>query len=105
MDRRHFIGTLAAGLAGTRFIGPAELFAASTVSASVMSVVKGEDAAAATAKAVAAIGGMPAFVSKGDVVIVKPNIGWDRIPEQAATTNPHVVAELVRLALEAGAKT
>lgn len=105
MDRRHFIGTLTAGLVGTRFIGPADLFASSTGSASVLSVVKGEDAATATAKAVAAIGGMSAFVSKGDVVIVKPNIGWDRIPEQAATTNPHVVAELVRLALESGAKT
>jgi uncharacterized protein (DUF362 family) len=47
---------------------------------------------------------MSSFVSKGDVVIVKPNIGWDRTPEQAANTNPLVVAALVTLAFEAGAK-
>jgi uncharacterized protein (DUF362 family) len=47
---------------------------------------------------------MRRFVSKGDVVVVKPNIGWDRTPEQAANTNPLVVATLVVLCLEAGAK-
>jgi uncharacterized protein (DUF362 family) len=35
--------------------------------------------------------------------VVKPNIGWDRVPEQAATTNPDVVAEIVRLCIKAGA--
>lgn len=58
-----------------------------------------------TEQAIAAIGGMQRFVSKGDVVWVKPNIGWDRTPEQAANTDPNVVKTLVRLCLEAGAKT
>ena len=35
-------------------------------------------------KAVELLGGMKNFVSKGDIVVVKPNIGWDRRPEQAA---------------------
>jgi uncharacterized protein (DUF362 family) len=48
---------------------------------------------------------MKRFVSRGDVVVVKPNIGWDRTPEYAANTNPEVVAALVGLCLEAGAKT
>jgi uncharacterized protein (DUF362 family) len=104
MDRRYFLKTFSAGVIGARLAGPADLFALTPEEASVLSVVKGEDAAAATIKAVEALGGMSNFVSKGDVVIVKPNIGWDRIPEQAATTNPHVVAELVRLSIEAGAK-
>jgi uncharacterized protein (DUF362 family) len=47
---------------------------------------------------------MEKFVSRGATVVVKPNIGWDRTPEQAANTNPFVVAELVRMCLEAGAK-
>jgi uncharacterized protein (DUF362 family) len=47
---------------------------------------------------------MPRFVSRGDVVLVKPNIGWDRTPEQAANTNPDVVAEIVRQCWQAGAK-
>ncbi len=58
-----------------------------------------------TESAIASLGGMARFVSKGDVVWVKPNIGWNRRPEQAANTNPDVVATLVRLCLEAGAKT
>lgn len=58
-----------------------------------------------TEKAVAGIGGMKRFVSQGDVVWVKPNMGWDRTPDLAANTNPDVVATLVRLCLAAGAKT
>jgi uncharacterized protein (DUF362 family) len=50
------------------------------------------------------LGGMQRFVSSTDVVLVKPNIGWDRTPEQAANTNPEVVAEIVRQCLNAGAK-
>ncbi len=47
---------------------------------------------------------MRRFVSRGDVVVVKPNIGWDRTPLHAANTNPLVVAEIVRQAYDAGAK-
>ncbi len=57
-----------------------------------------------TEQAVAGIGGLKRFVSRGDVVWVKPNIGWDRTPELAANTNPDVVATLVRLCYAAGAK-
>jgi uncharacterized protein (DUF362 family) len=55
-------------------------------------------------KAIAALGGMKRFVSRGDIVVVKPNIGWDRTPIHAANTNPRVVAEVVKLAYDAGAK-
>ena len=58
-----------------------------------------------TEEAMEALGGMKRFVKRGDVVWIKPNIGWDRRPEQAANTNPQIVAALVRLALDAGAKT
>ena len=58
-----------------------------------------------TEQAVATLGGMNRFVKRGDVVWVKPNMAWDRAPEFAANTNPDVVATLVRLCLEAGAKT
>jgi uncharacterized protein (DUF362 family) len=36
-------------------------------------------------------------------VTIKPNIGWDRTPAQAANTNPMLVAEMIRLCFEAGA--
>ncbi|MEN6625269.1 MAG: DUF362 domain-containing protein [Candidatus Sumerlaeia bacterium] len=56
-------------------------------------------------RAVEAAGGMKRFVKPGETVWVKPNICWDRTPEQAANTNPRVVAEIVGMCLEAGAKT
>jgi uncharacterized protein (DUF362 family) len=65
---------------------------------------KDQDPASLVRKAVDALGGMKRFVSRGDVVVVKPNIGWDRTPIHAANTNPKVVAEVVRLAFDAGAK-
>ncbi len=58
-----------------------------------------------TEAAIASIGGMERFVSDGDTVWVKPNIGWNRRPELAANTNPDVVGTLVRLCRAAGAKT
>lgn len=62
------------------------------------------DPAALVRKAVAALGGMKRFISNQDIVVVKPNIGWDRTPIHAANTNPRVVAEVVRLVYDAGAK-
>jgi uncharacterized protein (DUF362 family) len=66
-------------------------------------VVRGDDPAAMLRHALKEAGGMEAFVSKGDRVVVKPNIGWDRKPEQAANTNPDLVAETVRQCFAAGA--
>jgi uncharacterized protein (DUF362 family) len=56
-----------------------------------------------TREAVDALGGMSEFVSKKSVLI-KPNIGWNRTPEQAANTNPYVVEAVVEMCREAGAK-
>jgi uncharacterized protein (DUF362 family) len=67
-------------------------------------ISKGTSPGHITEAALQALGGMGRFISRGDIVLVKPNIGWDRTPEQAANTNPEVVATLVRLCLEAGAK-
>jgi uncharacterized protein (DUF362 family) len=63
-----------------------------------------EEARRLTRQAIEALGGMNRFVSKGNVVWVKPDVGWDRRPEQAATTNPDVVAALVEMCYQAGAK-
>lgn len=57
-----------------------------------------------TKKAIEALGGMERFVKKGDVVWIKPNIAWDRTPEQAANTNPDVIRTLIELCFNAGAK-
>jgi len=67
-------------------------------------VTEGQDPKAIAKKAVELLGGMKRFVSKGDVVVVKPNIGWDRLPRQAANTNPDMVTALIEMVLDAGAK-
>lgn len=69
-----------------------------------IAVAKGKSPGAITRAAIEALGGMGRFVSRGDVVVVKPNMGWDRVPEQAANTNPEVIQALVEMAYNAGAK-
>ena len=70
-----------------------------------LAVARGGEPAQLVRSALAALGGMERFVRSGDDVIVKPNIcvGYHTY-EYAVTTNPWVVAELVRLCLEAGAR-
>jgi uncharacterized protein (DUF362 family) len=110
------VGAAAAGLGtwlNTRSRRPAEP-AAATVRTNFqvpadadlpeMVVVQGGDPASLARRAIEELGGMRRFVSRGDVVVIKPNVAWDRTAEQAATTNPSVVAEISRLCLEAGAR-
>jgi uncharacterized protein (DUF362 family) len=47
---------------------------------------------------------MARFVGPADVVVVKPHIGFARTAEQGANTHPEVVAEVVRLCRDAGAR-
>lgn len=70
-----------------------------------MAVARNGEPAALVRKAVETLGGMKKFVSNQDIVVIKPNMSWDRVPEQAATTNPEIVAEVVKMCFEAGAKT
>ncbi len=70
-----------------------------------LAVARGSDPATITERALAAIGGIERFVKSGHDVIIKPNICVNyNPPEFAATTNPDVVAALVRLCLGAGAR-
>ncbi|OPZ73125.1 MAG: hypothetical protein BWY83_00264 [bacterium ADurb.Bin478] len=96
MDRREFCKTLTAGL-----VLPAAAWSAAPPSKLV--VVRNAAPAELVRKAVQALGGMSQFVKKGQTVLLKPNIGWDRSPEQAANTNPEAVAEVVKMCFEAGA--
>jgi uncharacterized protein (DUF362 family) len=57
-----------------------------------------------TRKVFESAGGAGRFVSRGDVVVIKPNLSWARRPEMAATTNPEVLEAVVELCQEAGAK-
>ncbi|MCG6962839.1 MAG: DUF362 domain-containing protein [Acidobacteria bacterium] len=69
-----------------------------------LAAAAGNGPAANLHRAVGALGGIARFIRKGETVLVKPNCGWDRMPEQAANTNPELVAEIVRMCLAAGAR-
>lgn len=69
-----------------------------------VAVATGGNHADTTRRAITALGGMQRFVRPGQTVVVKPNIGWDRAPEYAATTNPAVVRAIVEECVKAGAK-
>ncbi len=68
-----------------------------------VTLAKLPDPTAALRASLDAIGGIGRFVSRGERVVLKPNVAWDRTMEQAANTHPLVVGEMVRLCKEAGA--
>jgi uncharacterized protein (DUF362 family) len=100
MDRRRFLKILGLSSIFSRAL-LRDLYAAE---APLVAVAEDRDYAAATIRAINAIGGMRRFVKPGDTVVVKPNIGWDRRPDQAANTHPLVVRAVASEALRAGAK-
>ena len=50
------------------------------------------------------MGGVEQFIQKGDVVVIKPNVAFDKNPDLAATTQPDTVSAVVKLCLGAGAR-
>jgi len=67
-------------------------------------MARNEDHVQAMKASLDAIGGIKRFVKPGERVTIKPNVGWDRSPEQAADTNPLLVGAMAALCFEAGAK-
>ena len=110
MDRREFLEQVAAWSAGVClatpvFDVPSVLAADAKPSGkSLLAVAQGKQYEALVEQVLKPLGGMAAFVKQDDRVVVKPNIGWDRTPEQAANTHPDVVKAVVKLCLDAGAK-
>jgi uncharacterized protein (DUF362 family) len=66
-------------------------------------LAKNVDHALALSMALGAIGGIGRFVKKGERVLLKPNLAWDRTPQQAVNTSPIIVGEMVRQCKIAGA--
>lgn len=111
MDRRDFIKkSIQAGI----LVGSASslgkysnLFASQTSLLSKnydLVAIKGGEPDSMFDKAIESLGGMKAFVKKGQKVVLKPNIGWDVPPERAGNTNPVLVKRIVQHCYEAGAK-
>jgi uncharacterized protein (DUF362 family) len=109
MKRRDFFKSAA-------FVGIASIFkpgtlAASTAASNSVSVQATTDMVAVMGgepeimlnRAMKELGGIGKYVKKGQKVVIKPNIGWDKKPEMAANTNPELVGALIKLCKSAGA--
>ena len=105
MKRRDFVKTT---LAASTALSLSPLIRGAGPAAAPKATVflgTGQEPHAVTKAVIQAMGGMKRFVSRGDIVMLKPNIGWNRTVEQAACTNPEVLRALAELALDAGAIT
>ncbi len=107
MNRRDFLKKSLALAAGTSaLLLPGSLGKALGISVASpidLAAVRGGEAGEMFDRGIAAMGGMKRFVSKGQAVVVKPNIAWDVRPELGANTNPVLVERIVRRCFEAGA--
>ncbi len=70
----------------------------------VMSIVKGEDRVKTVNKAIELLGGIERFISPGDIVVIKPNVGFATPPILGATTHPDVITAVVKLCYEKKAR-
>lgn len=69
-----------------------------------MSIVHGSQVETMVRAAVGEMGGFSKFIKRGDVVVVKPNVAFDRAPMLGATTNPEVLRAVIHCCFEVGAR-
>ena len=108
MKRRNFLKTsVVAGAAlSLNFDGLQAALSSNSIAVETapdMVAVMGGEPDVMLDKALEALGGIGKFVKKGQKIVIKPNIGWDRAPEMAGNTNPILVKALVKKCFDAGA--
>jgi uncharacterized protein (DUF362 family) len=108
MERRSFLkATATMGVAALTFNKLSAAIQTNQVmveSVPDMVAVMGGEPVQLLQRALKEMGGIEKYVKKGQAVVIKPNIGWDKKPEFAANTNPELVGELVKQCIQAGAK-
>ena len=68
-----------------------------------LAIAHGQEHEKTVRAALGALGGMERFIQRGDVVMIKPNVAFDRPPALAATTHPDALRAVAKLCFEAGA--
>jgi uncharacterized protein (DUF362 family) len=106
LTRRELLRLTAAGAAawGLSRIGLDLIQPALAAAGPVVVIAKDYSPAGLVQRAMNGLGGMKRFVHPGSTVLVKPNAAWAQPPQRAATTNPEVLVEIIRLCKEAGAR-
>lgn len=123
VNRRSFLSTSAKAVGGVALVGASAAYyydrearvggdltaqvrdytVADDTSLPELIMVHGSNPSQTVDRALDGLGGIQRFIARGDRVAIKPNIGWERFPEQAANTNPELVGRVVEQCLQAGA--
>jgi len=103
INRREFLQNTVGVVMGSAVVMAFPGSSVHAVEAPELVVVKRKGPAGAVRRAIQLLGGMERYVSRGDHVVIKPNIGFPNPPSWGSTTHPEVVAELARQSIQAGA--
>ncbi len=69
--------------------------------APTLGIARGENVEAMVRSAIESIGGIGRFIRRDDVVVIKPNVAFERAAILGTTTNPDVLRALIRVVREA----
>jgi len=75
-----------------------------SATAATIGVARGSDIPAMMRASIDAIGGISRFIQKNDIVVIKPNVAFERVAALGATTNPEVLTALIDVVRSAGAR-
>lgn len=106
MERRNFLKTALLGtIAAAVNLKPtdADALTVNKSKGNDMVAVMGGEPVQMYKRAILEMGGIKKYIKRGDKVVIKPNIGWDKAPEMAACTNPLLIGAIVRDCKAAGA--
>jgi uncharacterized protein (DUF362 family) len=98
VKRRDF---LKVALSSSLYFAARRVFPASLTASADVGIAIGADPEQATIRAIALAGGISRFVAAGDIVVVKPNVGFNSPPAVRATTDPTIVRTVVHLCFQA----
>lgn len=98
-NRREFVG----GLLATAAVLPSRLASAAEPAPDLVEV-SGTDRKAMVKAALGALGGISAFVRRGQRVVLKPNLAFANPVDWATATHPDTLQAVAEACLEAGAK-
>lgn len=106
MERREFIKKtlIGFGLFASSIYLPTKLFSLENKEETDLVAIKNGEPDVMFDEAIKVLGGMGKFVKKNQIVVIKPNIGWNREPESGANTNPKLIKRIVQHCINCQAK-